>query len=461
MRWASLLLLFLAGCATGPDYRRPHVEVPPAYRGAAEAGAPGESIGDASPEQVFPDPTLQSLLHEALTRNRDVLVAATRIEEAEAQLGITRADQLPTLAVGASAERSRAPGPRGLIIGNTYQGTASATWALDFWGRYRRATEAARADLLASEWNRRAVVTTLVANVASGYYQLLELDLELEIAQRTLASDQQSLELTQLRERQGAASMLDVRQAEQLVYSASQTMVDVERRREQQEDALSALLARNPGPIARGWRLTEQPRETLIPPGAPSSLLENRPDIQVQEARLVAANADIGVARAAYFPAITLTGSAGTQSSALADLFKGPSAVWSFVGSLTQPIFDGGRLRSGIKLAEAQKKEQLLTYQQTIQLAFRDVSGALVAYRRDREFREHQERLTSSAREAQALAEQRYAGGATSYLEVLDADTRTFSAEIGLAQARLNELLTVVQVYEALGGGWQAPEGRG
>jgi multidrug efflux system outer membrane protein len=342
-----------------------------------------------------------------------------------------------------------------------YQGNVAASWTLDFWGRFRRATEAARADLLAAGWNRRAVVTSLISSVAAGYYQLLELDLQLEISKRTLTSRQESLQLTQVQERQGAVSLLDVRQAEQLVYNAAQTIVDLERRAEQEENFISMLLARNPGPVPRGRKLTEEPHDPVVPAGLPSSLLQRRPDIQLQEARLIAANARIGVARAAFFPTISLTASGGVQSTALTDLFKGPSGMWSFIGSLTQPIFEGGRLTSGLKLAEAQQKEALIVYQQTIQLAFREVSDALVAYRKNREFREQQELLAASTRDALSLSEQRYRGGAASYLEVLDSNTRTFAAELGLAQAQLNELLALVQLYSALGGGWQAGEAMG
>jgi outer membrane protein, multidrug efflux system len=462
MKRLGLLVALAAGCAVGPQYQRPEVQAPPSYRGGAERGD-AASLADKGWEQVFPDPVIAELIRTALGQNQDVLIAAARIEQAEAQLGIRRADQLPAVNLGLAAGRERiaATSLTPAITTNLFQGNVSASWELDFWGKFRRATEAARADLLAAEWNRQAVITSLIASVASAYYQLLELDLELEISRRTLTSRQESLELTRLQERQGAVSFLDVRQAEQLVYNAAQTIIDIERRTEQQENFISVLLARNPGPIPRGRKLTEQPHDPVVPAGLPSSLLQRRPDIQLQEARLIAANARIGVARAAFFPSISLTGSGGVQSAALSDLFKGPSGVWSFLGSLTQPIFAGGRLSSGVKLAEAQEKEALIVYQQIIQQAFREVSDALVAYRKDREFREQQELLASSTRDALALSEQRYRGGAASYLEVLDSNTRTFAAELGLAQAQLNELLALVQLYNALGGGWQAASADG
>jgi multidrug efflux system outer membrane protein len=331
----------------------------------------------------------------------------------------------------------------------------SASWNLDFWGRYRRATEAQRARLLAQEWAQRAVISSLVANVASGYFQLRELDLELEISRRTLASRSESLKLTAMRTEHGIDTMLDQRQAEQLVYTAGAQVPDLERRIEQEENALSILLGNNPAAIPRGMKLTEQPHAPEVPAGLPSELLERRPDVREAEENLVAANAQIGVARAAYFPQISLTGSGGYQSSALSNLFTGPAGIWSFGGSFVQPIFEGGRLKSNVRLAEAQHQEMLLTYQQAIQGAFRDVSDALVAYRKNREFRVQEEKLTEAARDAAQLSEQRFNAGATDYLEVLTNETNYFSDELTLAQAQFNELQALVQIYQALGGGWK------
>jgi len=324
-----------------------------------------------------------------------------------------------------------------------------------FLGKVSRANESARASLLATEWAREAVITTLVSDVAAAYFQLRELDLQLEISRRTLVSRRDSLRLTQMLANGGATSMLDVRQAEQLVFTAAETIPDLERRIEQQENFISTLLGNNPGPIARGAKLTEQPHPPAVPPGLPSDLLERRPDIRQAEAQLITANAQIGVAKAAYFPQISLTASGGFQSSALTSLFSGPAGMWNFGGSLIQPIFAGGRIRSGVRLSEARQQETLLIYQQTIQQAFRGVSDALVEYRKDREFREQQEQLASSAEDAARLSERRYRGGATSYLEVLTNETNYFDAELGLAQAQLNELLGLVSIYRNLGGGWQ------
>jgi multidrug efflux system outer membrane protein len=416
-----------------------------------------EPLGDQKWWEVFQDKQLQDLIHTALQQNYDVRIAATRILEARAQVGIARADQLPTISGGAQAVNERNPRvklyPQYETSSN--QVDLSLAWELDFWGKYRRATESARANLLATEWARKEVIDTLVSDVAAAYFQLRELDLELEISRRTLASRKNSLQLTQTLANGGATSMLDVRQAEQLVFTAAETIPDLERQIEQQENFISTLLGNNPGPIARGTKLTEQPHPPQIPAGLPSSLLERRPDIREAEAQLIAANAQIGVAKADYFPQITLTATGGYQSSALTSLFTGPAGLWSFGGSLAQPIFEGGRIRSNVRFTEARQQEAALVYQQTIQQAFRGVSDALVGYSKDREFREQQEQLTFSAQDAARLSETRYRGGATSYLEVLTNETNYFDAELGLAQAQLNELVALVRIYRNLGGGWQ------
>lgn len=456
----SLIALLLSGCVVGPNYKRPSVNVPGTYRGAIpqEATQPAaESIGDQKWWEVFQDPQLQDLIRTALQQNYDVRIAATRILQAQAQVGITRSDQLPTISGGVEAVNQRSARSKFFPAFETSsnQVDLSLAWELDFWGKYRRATESARANLLATQWARQAVISTLVSDVAAAYFQLRELDLELEISRRTLASRRDSLQLTQTLASGGATSMLDVRQAEQLVFTAAETIPDLQRRIEQQENFLSTLLGNNPGPITRGTKLTEQPHAPEVPAGLPSTLLERRPDIRQAEAQLIAANAQIGVAKAAYFPQISLTGTSGFQSSALTNLFTGPAGLWSFGGSLVQPIFTGGRIRSNVKFTEARQQEAALIYQQTIQQAFRGVSDALVEYRKDREFREQQEQLTFSAQDAARLSETRYRGGATSYLEVLTNETNYFDAELGLAQAQLNELLGLVRVYRNLGGGWQ------
>jgi multidrug efflux system outer membrane protein len=457
----ALLSLIFTGCTVGPRYKRPPVDVPTAHRGIDQED-PGQtgpaSLADQKWWELFQDKELQQLIHTALEQNYDVRIAATRILEAQAQLGIIRANQFPQVNAGATTAIQRIPAEASLPVatnGSATQLSVSAAWELDFWGKFRRATEAARANLLASEWAKQQVISTLVSNVATAYFQLRELDLELEISRETLTSRRDSLKLTQLLADHGATSMLDVRQAEQLVYTAAEQVPDLERRIQQQENLISTLLGKNPGPVARGLKLTEQPHIPQVPAGLPSALLERRPDIREAEEQLVAANAQIGVAKAAYFPQITLTGDAGYQSAAITNLFNGPGGFFSLGGALTQPLFAGGKIRSGVKLTEAQKEEAVLTYKQIIQQAFQDVSDSLIGYEKDQEFRQQQQLLTNAAGDAAHLSDVRYKGGATSYLEVLTNQTNYFSAQLNLAQAQLNELNALVQLYRALGGGWQ------
>ena len=466
-----LLMFFTTGCAVGPNYHRPKVDVPGEYRGSAapevtqnqgatpQASLQGEqSFGEQKWWEVFQDPQLQDLIRTALKNNYDLRIAATRILEAQAQLGITRADQLPRIGVGATALNDRFPQNKQVPQNETNFNVvgASLAWDLDFWGKYRRATEAARANLLATEWAQKAVINSLVSNVAASYFQLRALDLQLEISHRTLATRQESLQLTRTLSEGGAGTNLDVRQAEQLVAVAAGEIPDFERRIQQQENFISTLLGNNPGPIARGMKLTEQPHLPQVPAGIPSALLERRPDIRSVEAQLIAANAQIGVARAAYFPQVSLTGTSGFLSSAVSSLFTGPAGFWNFGGAVTQPIFAGGRIKSGVRLSEARQKEMVLTYQQTIQQAFRGVSDSLIGYQKNREFRQRQEELVLAAQDAARLSEVRYRGGATNYLEVLTNETNSFNAELGLAQAQLNELVSLVEIYRNLGGGWES-----
>jgi multidrug efflux system outer membrane protein len=482
-RTSALLLLgaiaIVSGCTVGPNYKRPLVDVPAAYRQppAATATAPetatapdqttplrattppdtAVSLGDEKWWEVFQDKELQGLIRTALKNNYDVRIAASRVLEAQAQLGITRADQLPSVSVGGNitAEQSPKSGPIPSFQSSFGQVNASGSWNVDFWGRYRRATEAARANLLASQWAQKEVMSTLVANVAANYFVLRELDLELEIAKGTLGSRRDSLQLVQTLEQHGINSLLDVRQSEQLVYTAAATVPDLERQIAQEENAISILLGNNPGDVPRGLTLTEQPHSPEVPVGLPSSLLERRPDVLQAEQDLIAANAQIGVAKAAYFPQISLTGSGGYQSTALTNLFTGPAGFWNLAAGVSQPIFQGGRLKSNVRFTEAQREQFLLTYQQTIQGAFRDVANALVAYRKNREFRIEQEHLVEAAQDAARLSEVRFKSGTTDYLEVLTNNTNAFSAQLTLAQAQGNELTALVQLYQALGGGWQ------
>ena len=454
------VLILCSGCAVGPNYKRPAVSVPGTYRGLSPeeaAKTQSASIGDQKWWDIFQDEQLRSLIRTALQQNYDVRIAASRVLAARAQLGIVRSDQFPNVAAGAAIGDTRTARSAFLpaFERSTGQVDVSAVWELDFWGKYRRATEAARASLLASEWARQEVLATLVANMSRAYFQLRALDRELEISKRTLTSRQESLRLTRILADRGSTSMLDVRQAEQLVFTAAAEIPALEQEIEQQENLISILLGKNPADVARGQKLTEQAQPPEVPPGLTSSLLERRPDIREAEQQLVAANAQIGVARAAYFPQISLSGSGGFQSAALTSLFSGPAGTWNFGASLTQPIFTAGRIRSNVRFAQAQQQTALLFYQQTIQGAFRGVSDALIAYRKSREFRAQEELLFQSAQDSARLSHMRYTGGVTGYLEVLTNETNAFSAELGLVQAQLNELLALVQLYEALGGGWQ------
>ena len=335
-----------------------------------------QSLGDEKWWEVFQDPDLQNLVRTALKNNYDVRIAATRVLQAQAQLGITRADQFPTVTGGGNITSIQNPQIGPIPSYEITQGAllATASWNPDFWGRYRRATESARANLLANEWAQKAVISTLVANVAADYFVLRQLDLQLEVSKRTYAHRKESLDLTSTLEQHGISSLLDVKQSEQLVYTAATEIPDLERQITQEENAISILLGKNPGDIPRGLKLTEQPHAPEVPAGLPSQLLERRPDIRAAEQNLVAANAQIGVAKSAYFPQISLTGSAGYESPSLVNLFTGPAGLWDLAGSFTQPIFEAGRLKSGVRLTEAQREQMLLTYQQTIQGAFRDVS---------------------------------------------------------------------------------------
>jgi multidrug efflux system outer membrane protein len=461
---ASVIVGLLSGCSVGPSYRRPQVQPPAVYRGADPAVATDPtSLADLKWFEVFKDDKLQDLVRTALVQNYDLREAVARVNAARANLGITRSDQFPNVVASAEVTtlRSATSGQFALPAGASRDRTFGAvllnllSFEVDIWGRLRRATEAARANLLASEENRKAVVTTLVGDVATSYFNLLELDMELEIAKHTLATRQESLRLIQVRQQGGVATMLDVRQAEQLVYSASQTIPDTERLIEQTENQISLLLGKNPGDVARGRRLTEQEQPPAVPPGLPSSLLERRPDIRAAEQNLAAATANIGVAKAAYFPQISLTGLSGFQSSQLANMFSGAGSTWTFAPQITQPIFTAGRIKSTVRLTEAQQQLALVQYERTIQTGFREVSDALIEYRKVKEIRAQQEALVTTLQDRSRLAYLRYRGGVDTLLNALDADRDLFNAELSLTQTRRNELLALVQLYKALGGGWQ------
>jgi multidrug efflux system outer membrane protein len=453
------VLVLEAGCMVGPKYKRPTVDVPQDYRTPEpQQAAQASSLGNEQWWQVYQDPVLTQLIHTAIANNYDVRIAAARVLEAQAQVGITRANQLPTANVGANVFSEQNAKVTNLFPAYQVNGgelNLSVIWNLDFWGKYRRQTEAARAQLLATEWGQRAVMSSLVANVATAYFELRALDSELEISQRTLASRQQSLKLTQVLESHGSGSGLDVSQAEQLVYAASETIPDLERQIQQQENVLSVLLGENPQSIPRGRALTEQPVPQNVPAGLPSELLERRPDVRQAEQNMVAANAQIGVAKASFFPSLSLTGLGGLESNALNQFISKPSETWAGAFSVSQPVFQGGALRSQLRFARANWQEAVLSYQQTVQNALEQASNSLVASQKDREFREQQELLTQAAQQTDQLSEVLYKNGGASYLQVLTSETNYFSAELNLVQAQLNERLALVQLYQALGGGWQ------
>ena len=461
MRSRSLVLsaaLLLAGCTVGPDYRRPEVSVPADFRGRTpDAPAGAESLGDVAWWQIFQDEILQSLIHTALAENYDLRVATTRILDARARVTFNRSFLLPDLSASASAPYVYIPGDRAPSqFRETFSplGTFDMFWEIDFWGRFRRATEAARGELLASESARRFVVTTLVSGVATAYFQLRELDMELEISRRTLASRENSLRLVKLRQAGDVASMMDVRQAEVLLYTAAETVPDAERRIEQTENLISILLGQNPDAIPRGRPLLEQLALPAIPAGLPSSLLQRRPDVQEAESQLAAATARIGVAKSDYFPRVILTGAAGAGGLKIDGSWFGPQGLLAIAPQLTLPIFNWGRVGAGVDSAFASAEATLFRYRQTVQQAFRDVADALIEHRKRGESRVEQEGLVVALRDAARLADARYRGGVSSYLEVLDTERQLFDAELNLVRTQRDELLAVVRLYRALGGGW-------
>jgi multidrug efflux system outer membrane protein len=456
--------LLLAGCAVGPNYSRPAVPAPPQFRGD-QGTVEAKSLADTKWFDLFHDDTLKQLVDTALKQNFDLQIAAQRVLEARAQLGVIQSARLPNVDATGGFNLSRgsligsfplAP-PPGVSLDSSYtQAGFSLGWELDVWGRVRRLNEAARAQYLASEEGRRGVVTTLIADVTTQYFQLRELDLELDIANQNRKVGEDNLRLTTLRKNRGVATGLDVHQAEQLLYTATAEIAAVEREIAQTENALSLLLGQNPGDIPRGKKLEDLTAPPEVPAGLPSTLLERRPDIRQAEQELIAANAQIGVAKAQYFPQITLTGFLGGQSRALERLFTGPARLWSGgAPNFDLPIFNAGRIRANVHLTEAQQREALATYQKTIETAFREVSDSLVGYRKTSEQRAQEELLLKALRETSRLSTLRYQGGLDSYLQVLDAERNRFQGELALAQLREQEVLSVVQLYRALGGGWQ------
>lgn len=445
--------------------KAPQVETPRVYRGVADPNAPPDpqTLADSKWFEVFQDEQLQVLIRAALAHNYDLREAAARIDAARANLGITRSDQFPTITGSTDLTTQRlsregaftVPDPvkRDRTFGSVLLNLL--TFEIDLWGRLRKATAAARADLLASEEARSAVITTLISDVATSYFNLRELDFELDISRRTLASRQESLRIIKLRQERGVSTMLDVRQAEELVYDATEVIPAVELAIEQQENFISFLIGENPRSILRGRTLIEQPIPPSIPAGLPSDLIARRPDIRAAEQDLVAANLRIEVAKKDFFPRISLTGFLGFESAQLTNLFSPSRSVWGLLPQVTQPIFTGGRIKSNVRFTQAQGDLLLVNYERTVQNAFREVSDSLVARRKVTEVRTQRDLLVVTLQDRVRLAYLRYNGGVSNLLEALDADRELFDAERSLAQARRDELVSVIQLYKALGGGWQ------
>jgi len=442
------------------------VQVPQTFRAPDPLPAPqAESLADLKWWEVFKDADLQQLVGTAIQQNYDLREAVARVEAARANLGIVRSDQFPQVSASGDVQFTRLSRDGAFALPRSFVGSQNRNWGeaflnllsfeVDIWGRLRRATEAARANLLSTEENRKAVLTTLVSDVATAYITLRELDYELEIAKRTLETRRTSLQLIQARQGGGVANLLDLRQTEQLVYTAAETIPTLQQQIEQTENQISLLLGKNPGEVSRQSRFNEDLFPPEVPTGLPSALLERRPDIRAAEQNLIAANAEIGVARAAYFPRLSLSGFLGGQSSQLSSLFSGPHSTWSFVPELSQPIFTAGRIRSNMRLAKAQRDSALVQYQRTIQTAFTEVSNTLIAHQRVRESRVQQEALVAAIVDRKRLAYARYLGGVDTQLNALDADRDLLRAELDLRQIKLNELLSVVHLYKALGGGGQ------
>lgn len=477
MTW--ILALLLTGCTLAPRYERPGNLTPDAFRdtAASKDGKTAQaevSFGDMKWWQVFNDETLQQLIRQGIEQNFDILIAAQRMIEAQAQVSATQAGLFPSVAATAQAKKTDLyqigstplePAP-GLLTGardpsagsQSFTSALSLAWELDFWGRVRSADAAARAQLLAAEAAKQAVIQSVVTGIAQAYLGMLESDLELSIAKDTLESRKSSLRLVEARQQRGVSSKLDVRQAEALVEAAAAKIPVLEQQIAQYENLISILIGANPAEVPRGKPLDQQQIAVEVPAGLPSELLARRPDIRAAEYALIAANANIGEARAAFFPQFSMTAALGTVSPAMSTIFPGPAGTSALAPSATWPLFTAGKLRAGLHASKAKREESLLTYQKTIQQALREVSDALTAHTKAREVRLQLEALRETWSDAARLSGLRYEGGITSYLEVLDSERQLFDAELNLAQGKCNELLSVISLYKALGGGWTIDE---
>jgi multidrug efflux system outer membrane protein len=451
----AVLLLAVCACKVGPNYQRPALNVPDQYRSAPSPEPPGDQFGQMKWWTVFQDETLQALIKEALGNNYDMKIAAARILEANANLGITRANQFPQVngSFGITNERNFQ------LYGKTAPtfdiAALSLSYIVDFWGQYRRATESARATLLATQYGQKVVQVTLISSVASNYFLLRQYDAQLGYAKETVDADVEILKLNEIKFHGGESAISDVYQAQTLLQTAQAEVISLTQNIAQTENNLSILLGRNPGDIARGLTLVDQPHLPEIPAGLPSSLLQRRADVRRAEENLVAANANVGVAKAAFFPQISLTGIFGAQSVSITKFLDGPATFWSLGGQAVQPIFQGGRIRSNYRLAWAQRDEAELTYKQTVLQAFGDVSNSLVGYAQSRLFRMKIEEQTQTYQNLANLANVRFRGGVTSFLEVQYYEQQYFTSALNLSAAWYTELQNYVQLYQALGGGWE------
>jgi len=464
-----LVVILLVACiahthaAGQKTNQRPQVQTPATFRGDTATQPDSQSLANLKWFELFQDEKLQRLINDAIAHNYDLREAVARVDAARANVGLVRSQQFPQIYASGDVLNTRSsrsaevelpePIKRDRSFGSVLLNLLN--FEIDIWGQLRKQTAAARSDLLATEEARLAVITTIVSDVASAYFSLREFDYELEISRRTLASREESLRLIRLRQQRGVSTMLEVRQAEELVYDATEVIPALEQSIQQTENFLSFLTGRNPSGIERGLSLTEHQLPPAVPPGLPSDLIERRPDIRSAENSLIAANARIEVAKKEYFPRISLTSFLGYQSGQLSSLFSGSRSVWTVAGQVSQPIFTGGRIKSNIRFTQAQRDFLLVDYQKTVQGAFREVSDALIAYQKVKEVRTQRALLVDTLRDRSRLSYLRYTGGVATLLDALDADRELFEAERSLALARRDELLSVVQLYKALGGGWQ------
>ncbi len=452
-----ILLFSLAGCAIGPDYRRPEIETPQAWRFEEKEA---KDVANAAWWEQFQDPVLNELIQTALRESKDLRIATARVEEFYGLYGATRANLFPQAGYDASGSKQRVtekgftPVPAGVSPEfNSYQAKFSASWELDIWGKLRRATEAARADLLGTEETRRGVILSLVTSVAAAYIDLRSLDRQFEVAKSTAGSREEFVDIFKRRFSAGTVSELELSQAQSEYFAALAQVPALEKSIAQLENALSVLIGRNPGPVPRG-RTIDELAVPAVPAGLPSDLLARRPDIRQAEQQLIAANARIGVAKGQYFPSISLTGFYGSSSIQLSDLFKGPSRTWSYGGTLAGPIFTAGKIKGKVRAAKAEQQQALFSYQKAIQSGFQEVDNALVDQGRTRVQLDAQKKQVEALRTYARLARLRYNNGYTSYIEVLDAERSLFNGELSYAQTQDVLFRAFVDLYKAMGGGW-------